>query len=66
MTTCPELSAHIDDATRSLEVYKKHRAAGLDDLAKFDLMLLEDALEGALKQAIIEVNDLHDLNGEGF
>ena len=28
--TCPELSAHLDDAARALAAYKKHRAEGLD------------------------------------
>ena len=61
MSTCPELTAHIEDAERALGSYKAKRAKGLDVLAGFDLMLLEDALEAALKQAVIETNALHAL-----
>lgn len=61
--TCPELSAHLDDAARALAAYKKHRSEGLDEIAKFDLWLMSDAIEQALKQAQIEVAALHDLAG---
>jgi len=61
--TCPELSAHLDDAARALAAYKHHRSQGFDHFAKFDLWLLSDAIEQALKQARIEVAALHDLAG---
>jgi hypothetical protein len=63
MSTCPELSAHVDDAQKALAAYLRHRAWGLEGVAKFDLMLLTDALEQALKQARIETSALHDFAG---
>lgn len=66
VTTCPELQAHVDDAVKALEAYIEHRAEGLEVIAKFDLMLLHESLEQAVKQAVIETNVLHDPAGGAF